>query len=69
MTAGVLDRVTEVCAALAVEGIVVSCELDGETVCVHVDSPRPDDGLVEAVTEAHVLHVISRVAQSMRWVP
>ena len=69
MTAEVLDRVTAVCAALAGEGIVVSCELDGGTVCVHVDSPRPVGGLVEAVTEAHVLRAVGRVAPLMRWVP
>jgi hypothetical protein len=69
VTAPVLERVTAVCAQLAGEGIVVSCSLDGGTVCVHVDSPRPAVGPVEAVTEAHVLHAVGRVAPEMRWVP
>jgi hypothetical protein len=69
MTAPVLERVTAVCAQLAGEGIVVSCSLDGGTVCVHVDSPRPAVGPVASTTEAHVLHELARVAASMRWVP
>ncbi len=48
MTAPVMDRVDAVRVSLAAEGIVVSCELDDGTVCVHVDSPRPAVGPVES---------------------
>ncbi|WP_157239484.1 hypothetical protein [Catenuloplanes japonicus] len=69
MTAPVMDRVDAVRVSLAAEGIVVSCELDDGTVCVHVDSPRPAVGPVESTTEAHVLHELARVAYPLRWTP